>query len=78
MTAIQLKKALIHRITEIEDLNFLRALKTILDAKTNTEILMLTPDQAKEIQESKKEIEQGLFTENELLDKEVKEWAAAR
>jgi len=78
MTTIELKKLLIHRITEINDVSFLKAVKTILDTKTNTEVLLLTPEQRKEIMESKKEIEQGLFIEHESLDKDVARWANAR
>jgi len=78
MTTIELKKLLIHRITEINDVSFLKAVKTILDTKTDTEVLLLTPEQRREIMESKKEIEQGLFIEHENLDKEVARWASAR
>ena len=78
MTTIELKKLLIHRITEINDVSFLKAVKTILDSKTDTEVLLLTPDQRREIMESKKEIEQGLYIEHESLDKEVARWASAR
>ena len=78
MTTIELKKLLIQRITEINDVSFLKAVKTILESKTNTEILLLTPEQKKEIMESKKNIEQGLFIDNNSLDKEVAKWADAR
>jgi hypothetical protein len=78
MTTIELKKLLIHRITEINDVSFLKAVKTILDSKTDTEVLLLTPEQRNEIMESKKEIEQGLFIEHESLDKEVARWANSR
>lgn len=73
-----MKKLLIHRITEINDVSFLKAVKTILDSKIETEVLLLTPDQRREITESRKEIEQGLFIEHEKLDKEVAKWASAR
>lgn len=78
MTTIELKKLLIHRITEINDVSFLKAVKTILDSKTDTEVLLLTSEQTREIMESKKEIEQGLFVKHEILDKEVARWAGAR
>lgn len=70
MTAIELKKLLIHRIAEINDVSFLNALKTILDSKTQSHTLTLTAEQRYEIIESKKEIEQGLFIEQIELDKE--------
>jgi predicted transcriptional regulator len=74
MTAIELKNILIHRITEIEDVSFLKAINTILDSKTNNEILTLSNAQRDEIIASKKEIEQGLFIEHDSLDKEIKGW----
>ena len=78
MTAIELKSILIHRIAEIEDVTFLKAIKTILDSKTDNEILTLTVKQRDEIIASKKEIELGLFIDHQELDKEVKEWLSAR
>jgi hypothetical protein len=78
MTAIQLKTLLIHRISEINDVSFLKALKTILDTKTDTGIIQLTQDQLDDIMASKKEIEQGLFIENSVLDIEVRQWLNAR
>jgi hypothetical protein len=78
MTTIELKKVLIHRITEINDISFLKALKTILESKTDTEVISLTVEQRNEIIASRKEIEQGLFIEQELLDKKVSGWLSAR
>ena len=78
MTALELKTLIIHRISEINDVSFLKALKTILDSKTDTGVIQLTPDQLDDIIASKKEIEKGLFIENSVLDKEVKKWLSAR
>jgi len=75
MTTLELKKLLIHRIAEINDISFLKAVKTILESKTESEVLLLSPDQRNEIMESKKEIEKGLFIEQENLDKEISRWA---
>ena len=78
MTAVELKSILIHRISEINDVSFLKALKTILDSKTETGIIQLTQLQLEEIIASRKEIEQGLLIGNEDLEKEVKQWLNAR
>jgi hypothetical protein len=78
MTAIELKTLLIHRISEINDVSFLKALKTILDTKTDTGIIQLTQDQLDDIMASKKEIVQGLFIENSVLDTEVRQWLNAK
>jgi hypothetical protein len=78
MTTIELKKVLMHRIAEINDEQFLTAIKTILDLKTQSQILNLTQNQRSEIMESKKEIEQGLFIEQSELDKEFNKWLSER
>ena len=78
MTAIQLKTLLIHRISEINDVTFLKALKTILDSKTESGVIQLTQEQLDDIVASKKEIEQGLFIENNAFEKETKQWLNAR
>ena len=78
MTVMQLKTLLIHRISEINDVSFLKALKTILDAKADRSVIQLTQEQLDAIIVSKKEIEQGLFIESNSLEKEVKRWLIAK
>ena len=78
MTTFELKTLIIHRLSEINDVSFLKALKTILDSKTETGVIQLTPDQLDDIITSKKEIEKGMFIDQSLLDKEVKQWLSAR
>ncbi len=78
MTTFELKSLIIHRISEINDISFLKALKTILDSKTDTGVIQLTQDQLNDIIESKKEVEQGMFIENSVFNKEVKAWLSAR
>ena len=74
METLELKNVLIQRIESINDISFLEAIKTILDAKTESKTLFLTDELKKEIFNSKKEIEQGLFIEQRELDKEIKKW----
>ncbi len=76
MTAIELKKLLVHRIAEINDISFLKAVKVILDSKTETDVLVLSPEQRDEILKSKNEIEKGLFIDQDKLDKEISKWAS--
>ena len=78
MTAIELKTILIHWISEINDISFLQAIKTILDSKTETGVLKLSTEQLDEIIASKKEIEQSLFIENDELEKVFTKWVNAK
>lgn len=74
MTAIELKKQLINRITAIDDISFLKAIKTILDTKSASQVLMLTDEQRNEILESKKQIEQVFFIDQSEMDKKFDKW----
>ncbi len=78
MTTIELKKELIHRITEIEDEDFLKAIKTILDLKVSSGILNLTREQKEEIITSRENAYKGEVIDNEILDKEIKSWLNER
>ena len=75
---MELKSILVHRISEINDIRFLEAIKTILDEKAEDSILELTDDQKKEIAESKKEISQGLFFADNDLDSDIQGWLSAK
>ncbi len=78
MTAVELKKLLIHRITEIDDESFLRAIKTILDSKAQSQVLTLTEAQCREISESRLQIEQGQFIEQDDLDEKFNKWQSSK
>lgn len=78
MTTTELKKVLIHRITEIDDESFLNAIKTILETKSKSQILSLTDEQRNEIIESKKQIEEGLFIQQSDMDEKFNRWLSAK
>lgn len=74
MKAIELRNILIRKISEIDDVAYLKAIESLLNSKTRDEVLTLSETQRKEIIASKKEIEQGLFVEHTDFDKEIKAW----
>ncbi|MCG8581913.1 MAG: hypothetical protein MI866_18445 [Bacteroidales bacterium] len=76
MTAIELKKLLIKRIEEIDDEAFLRAVKTILDSKS--EILKLNKAQRDEISESQNNIKEDLYWSQDEMDKKFNKWLNAK
>ena len=78
MTTIELKKQLIDRISKIDDVSFLRAIKTILDSKTESQVITLTKAQRQEIEESKKQVEVGEFIGQEELDQKFNQWKSAK
>jgi len=74
MNAIQLKQELIHRISRIDDLDFLNAIKTILDYKKKEIFIELTDDQEKELLLTSKEAKKGDVISQSEMDQKVEEW----
>ena len=83
MNTPELKNILISKISQIDDAEFLLAINTILDSKSNSiesynsdlhKIIILTEQQKKEILNSKKEYSEGKFVENDILNEEMERW----
>lgn len=66
-----MKNLLISRIAEIDDVQFLKAIKTILDTKTENSVMSLSETQLQEIEASRADIAAGRFIEQTDLDNEV-------
>ena len=78
MNAIQLKQELIQRISRIEDIDFLNAIKTILDYKKKEPFLELTADQEKELLFASKEGKKGKVKSQSEMDQKVEEWLSEK
>ncbi len=69
----QIKKNLISRIKDSQDLNFLNALQTIFDS-SEQELYQLSNEQKTAIENSRLEIKNGNFHKNEEVISEMREW----
>lgn len=74
MQVIELRNIITHRISEINDISFLKAIKKILDTKSETKIISLNDLLKKEIETSQKEVKAGMYISGDKLNDEVKEW----
>lgn len=75
MSTEQLKNLVIDRISEIEDENFLQAIKTILDANTvAASIYKLTEEQKQKVKIGLTQLGNGQIISNEDLEQEEEEW----
>lgn len=74
MTTIELKNFLIYRIAGINDKNFLNAIKTIVESKTESVVYKTTPEQKERINEGQKQISSKKCFTNEQIELEVDKW----
>ena len=78
MNTIQLKQELIHRISRIEDIDFLNAIKTLLDYKKKETYIELTSDQEEELLLASKEGKKGNVISQSEMDRKVEEWLSVK
>lgn len=73
----QIKNNLISRIKGSKDLDFLKALQTIFDSSEQG-LFQLSPDHEASIEQGRKDIENGDYTENESVISEMREWLSKK
>ena len=74
MTTTQLKKSVIHKISDIEDDDFLKAINKILEARSPKSVYKLSAEQKKGINKAKTQIKNNDFITNEQLEKYESKW----
>ncbi len=74
MSTLELKNILIHKISSINDRSFLEALRTILDAKTESTIYHTSSQEKANISEAIKQIDKGESLDNEIIESEIDKW----
>ncbi len=76
-TTAQIKKSLISRIENSSDLEFLKALQTLMETSEMANF-PLTMEQENSIKIGREEIKNGNSIENDQLMSEVKEWLSEK
>ena len=74
MTTLELKNILIHQIAEIDDEIFLTAIKTFIEATSESTIYVTTPEQKLRIKEGIEQIAKGECFTNEQVEMEIDSW----
>ena len=72
-STLQIKNNLISRIKNSNDLNFIRAIQTIFDT-AEQELFQLNNTQNESIKTSRKEIENGIYTNNKQVITDIRQW----
>ncbi len=78
MSTIELRKKIINQLSRIEDVTFLRAIKTLVDSKAHEEIYKLSEFQRERIREGREQLRNGKTISNEALQKEIVQWLGSK
>lgn len=74
MDTFQLKQELIQQISRIEDIDFLNAIKNIMDYEKREAFIELTDQQGTELLYASKEGRSGNFILQSKMDQKVENW----
>lgn len=75
MTAVKLRNYLTKRISRIDDLDFLNAIRVILESREDLEnIYRLSDFEKKKVRKSKLQFKKGLGVPNEKVFDEIVKW----
>jgi len=78
MSTIELRHIIIEKLSQIDDVSFLKAIKTIVESKANEDVYKLSDFQKKRIKESREQVKLGQTISNDALQKEIKEWLSTK
>lgn len=74
MNTVEIKNHIIQKLSQINDIAFLNAIKTIIDSTTGDNIYYLTEIQKKKLIESRKQARLGKVIDNDDVFKEIESW----
>ncbi|MBL7129209.1 MAG: hypothetical protein ISS16_09545 [Ignavibacteria bacterium] len=75
MSTLELKKLLISKIDDIDDVELLKAVYKLLDYKsTSGDVYVLSKDEEKEINEGLQQVREGKTISDEDVQKEIDRW----
>jgi len=74
MSTVELRHYIIEKLSNINDISFLKAIKTIVESKADEKVYQLSDIQKKRIETSRVQIKKGQTISNEAVNKEVLQW----
>ena len=78
MSTIEIKKRIMDQLSRIDDVSFLKAIKTLVDSKAHGEIYKLSEFQKERIREGREQLRRGQTISNEALQKEIDQWLGSK
>jgi predicted transcriptional regulator len=78
MSTIELKKKIIDQLSHIDDVSFLKAIKTLVDSKAQGEIYKLSDFQKDRINKGREQLKKGQTISHETLHKEIDQWLGSK
>ncbi|MCF8297028.1 MAG: hypothetical protein K9J13_05720 [Saprospiraceae bacterium] len=74
MSTIELRHLIIKYLSQIDDISFLKAIKTIIESKAAGEFYELSEYQKKRIESGREQLKNGQTISHNSINKEIDQW----
>ena len=78
MGTIELRNIIIERLSQIEDVSFLNAIKTIIESKASEETYRLSDYQKNRIDSARQQLKNKQTISQDDLQKEINQWLSSK
>jgi hypothetical protein len=78
MGTIELRQRIIDQLSHIEDISFLKAIKTLVDSKADGELYKLSEYQKERVRVGREQLSKGQTISHEALQKEIDQWLGSK
>lgn len=78
MSTIELRELIINQLSHINDISFLKAIKTIIDSKAEEEVYKLSDYQKERIRIGREQLVKGQTISHDEVQKEIEQWLLSK
>ena len=78
MGTIELRQRIIDRLSHIDDIQFLKAIKTLVDSKAEGELYKLSEYQKERVNLGREQLSKGQTISHDALQKEIDQWLGSK
>jgi predicted transcriptional regulator len=78
MGTIELRQRIIDQLSHIDDVSFLKAIKTLVDSKAESEIYKLSEYQKERVRLGREQLNKGQTLSHEAVQKEIDQWLGSK
>lgn len=78
MSTVELKHIITEQLSHIDDVSFLKAIRTIIESKVSEGTYKLNDLQKKRIEQARQQLKKGQTITHEDLQKEIDQWLSSK
>jgi hypothetical protein len=78
MTTVEIRHNIAEKLSQIDDISFLKAIKTIVESKVKEDTYKLSDFQKKRIESGREQIKKGQTISDSALQKDVRQWLSSK